>query len=254
MILKWHTVCDHCSNVNGVGFMASLGFLYLIAKSRVVESGYGDEIRWQTQIQYDHIDERTFLREMAWVILSSGMRESVIRNKFQSFSQAFCDWESARVICLKRSKCASRAMAVFGHKGKVAAILNITHHIDRYGFDSVRLGLEVNGPEYLMQFPYLGQATAFHLAKNLGLDVVKPDRHLIRAAAAACFESPELFCDAIAKVIGDRLAVIDIVVWRFATIEPQYEAFFAKCGWKKRGQAILLTAPLYTNPSSRHRS
>lgn len=213
----------------GVDRMPSLAFLYLEAKSRVVESGFGNEIRWQAQVSPDGIDERTFLREAAWVILSSGMRESVIRDKFPAFSKAFCDWKCAMAIYRQRSICADRAMSVFGHQGKIAAILALAEHVYRNGFEAVERRLKAEGPEFLQRFPYLGPATSMHLAKNLGLDVVKPDRHLIRASRAARFESPSAFCAAIAEEIGDRVAVIDIVVWRFATIERRYEAHFGQC-------------------------
>jgi len=36
------------------------------------------------------------------------------------------------------------------------------------------------GVWFLQQLPFIGPVTAFHLAKNLGIEAVKPDRHLCR--------------------------------------------------------------------------
>ena len=208
--------------------MPSLSFLYLQAKASVVEAGYSDEIRWQAKTCPRRIDEPTFLSEAAWVILSAGMREAVIRRKFSRFSDAFYKWQCARSIWRHRRSCANRARNVFAHDGKIAAILTITEHVAHREFAAVLQDLEEEGTSYLMQFPYLGPATSFHLAKNLGVDVVKPDRHLIRIAHAARFRSPSALCDAIAREVGDRLAVIDVVLWRFATIYSEYESYFSR--------------------------
>ena len=40
--------------------------------------------------------------------------------------------------------------------------------------------MRTEGVNYLTTFDQIGPVTAFHLAKNLGLDVVKPDRPLVR--------------------------------------------------------------------------
>ena len=79
----------------------------------------------------------------------------------------------------------------------------------------------------------MGPVTACHLAKNLGLDVVKPDRHLLRIAAVTGYQSPYEMCCDIAKVTSDKLSVIDLVIWRFATIQRQYLDHFS--GVRKKG-------------------
>ena len=62
---------------------------YLEAKETIIDLGFAEEIDWQENLDFSKIWESDFLREMAWVILSSGLREAVIRNKFPEISRAF---------------------------------------------------------------------------------------------------------------------------------------------------------------------
>ena len=83
------------------------------------------------------------------------------------------------------------------------------------------------GVEFIQTLPFMGPATSYHLAKNIGLDVVKPDRHLLRMAAAVGYDSPSLLCEDIAASVGDRVSVVDVVLWRFATLNSNYTDYFA---------------------------
>jgi hypothetical protein len=58
------------------------------------------------------------------------------------------------------------------------------------------------------------------------LDVAKPDRHLLRVSKALGFKSPQALCSTISDFTGEKVAVVDLVIWRFATIEQDYLAFF----------------------------
>jgi len=55
------------------------------------------------------------------------------------------------------------------------------------GFDVYKRAVLQDPVPTLRSFPYIGGVTAFHLAKNLGADLAKPDRHLSRLAAAQGF-------------------------------------------------------------------
>lgn len=200
---------------------------YLEIKQRVIDAGFAAEIDWQEQQRIDQVTEPELLREAAWVILSSGMREKVIRGMFGSFSRAFLNWKSAKTISLRRKSCAAQAGRVFNHQGKIAAIVEFVEYVNNQGFASTISRIKEEGHEYLQGFSYLGPATSLHLAKNLGVDVVKPDRHLCRIADASGAESPTALCEAISETVGDRINVVDLVLWRFATLERDYLSVIA---------------------------
>ncbi len=203
---------------------------YCFIKNIIIAAGYKDEITWQENIKLDDISESDFLRESAWVVLSSGMRESVVRNKFRDLSRIFYNWESANKIVIHSFACKLEALTVFNHQPKVDAIVSIASIVDSYGFSRYKSLIQEDSMENLMMLPFIGPATAFHLAKNIGIDVVKPDRHLVRYAQASGYETPRDMCAAISDITGDRLSVVDLVLWRFATIYPEYlKVFRTEC-------------------------
>ncbi len=194
----------------------------MTAKETVIESGFAHELDWQHSAALHDITEQRFLSEAAWVILSAGMRESVIRAKFPLVSKAFRDWLSAKEIVLHKSQCRRKALGFFGNERKIGAIIRIAEEVALCGFAEVHELLEKHGTTYIEHFPFMGPATSFHLAKNLGLAVVKPDRHLMRVATYAGYPSPDALCREIADVVGDKISVVDLVIWRYATINRDY--------------------------------
>ena len=190
---------------------------YYIAKETLLREGYAREVDWQYGVSLQKLDESTFLREAAWVILSSGMRESVIRKKFADISEAFFNWESADIIVKYADTCKSNALDYFGHEGKVNAILAVTTHLHHYGFVEVYDKIRDKGIEYLQQFPFMGPATAYHLAKNIGFPLAKPDRHLSRMAEKLGYSNVQQLCAAISHLTGEPIAVVDLVLWRYST-------------------------------------
>src|SRR5882757_5437991 len=123
------------TNVVGVGTLASA---YVRAKMEVMSAGYTEEIVWQRNVPKEEYTERDFLRECAWVILCSGMRETVVRQKFPDICQAFLYWSSAHEIAHRQSECIAAALVHFGHRGKMKAIVDCACIIHEKGFDSLR--------------------------------------------------------------------------------------------------------------------
>ena len=197
---------------------------YLDAKHTLLLAGYAPEIDWQASRSFDRVDESMFLREAAWVVLSAGFSEAVLRGRFKDISEAFLHWASARKISLSADRCFRDAISVFGHVRKITAIVDIAEEVALLGFATLAAELQEDPVGRLQGFPYIGPVTSLHLAKNLGFDVAKPDRHLIRIATALNFESTAELCQAVSHVVGDRLAVVDLIFWRFATLVPDYEA------------------------------
>jgi hypothetical protein len=204
----------------------TLASAYVKAKLRVLASGYAPEILWQKTLRIQDLTEVDLLRECAWVILSSGMRESVVSKKFPDIGQAFFDWASAQEIVWHRDHCVRTALPFFRHEGKIEAIAQSAQIIYSKGFEVLRDEIVRDPIGTLRQFPYIGPATSFHMAKNIGLPFAKPDRHLCRLAALSGYEEPSDLCSAIAEYIGDPVSVVDIVLWRFAILQPDYLTVF----------------------------
>lgn len=188
--------------------------------------GYTTELEWQNSRDLSALSESAFLEEAAWVILSTGLREIVVRRRFPKISQAFMNWVSAELIAQNRSSCEAMAIKVFNNSRKIPAIGSICERVALMGLDTIREHICKDGFEFLQEFDFIGPVIRYHLAKNTGLDVVKPDCHLVRIANAARCDSPIRLCQVISDATGEKLSVVDLVLWRYATIDPQYIDLF----------------------------
>lgn len=189
---------------------------YLTAKLWVDHTGFRDEVTWQSTINTGLLTESQFLREYAWVVLNSGFREAIVRKYFNFLSLVFCDWVSAKEIVENSKGCIAAAAQVFSHRRKLDAILETARILDHNGFPWLISRIDEEGVLFLRSLPFIGAVTSWHLAKNIGLDVAKPDRHLIRIAATFGYSDVQRMCADIAHETGDRIAVTDVVLWRYA--------------------------------------
>lgn len=206
---------------------AGLARAYVQAKRAVLASGFGWEILWQRSRPSARLTEPALLREAAWVILSAGMRETVIRSKFPVISESFLHWRSAAEIAGSAQSCFDAAIMHFGNELKIRAICTVAATVANKGFDRIVEEVQADALTALRQFPFIGAVTSFHLAKNLGIPVAKPDRHLARLAQCCGCSDAQSLCRNIAQFTGDPIDVVDVVLWRFATLTSANYAGFA---------------------------
>jgi len=180
-----------------------------------------DKDRDQIADKCGAICESDFLAEAAWVILCSGFRESVVRAKFSYISLCFCDWESASAIVDSGAACISAASKAINHEAKLLAILNIARLLHFRSFESFRAELIEDPINTLQSLPYIGQITALHLAKNLGFNVSKPDRHLVRVSDKLGFGDTSALCGWLEAVTGARERTVDLLIWRYLADNPK---------------------------------
>ncbi|WP_126242825.1 hypothetical protein [Burkholderia gladioli] len=188
---------------------------YREAKREVLSLGYANEITWQQSQSPELVGEQDFLKEAAWVVYCSGFRESVVRRYFDFISLCFCDWLSADEIAEKRHQCVMAAMQVMRNRRKHEAVAEIATRVAVSGFENFKKCLIAEPIETLRGLPFMGAVTSLHLAKNLGFDVAKPDRHLLRLQAYLGYSDVGTMCNAIAKASGDPIRVVDVVLWRY---------------------------------------
>jgi hypothetical protein len=174
---------------------------YLDLKKTLIEDGYADEIDWQTNLE-PVTNSLLFRDETIWVILNSGMKEQIARIIHGRIWHAINNGEDI-----------SKA---FGHKQKVAAIKFVLKNFATLFNGYLNSDQKI---DYLKDnIPFIGGITKYHLAKNLGHDCVKPDRHLVRIAKEYGFTDCVEMCRNISAQTGDKVCVIDIVLWRAANL------------------------------------
>ncbi|MFM2280953.1 MAG: hypothetical protein RLZZ444_3184 [Pseudomonadota bacterium] len=161
----------------------------------VRKAGYEAAIEWSESVR-PPANASQFASEAIYVIINSGLSNKVALPIFQR--------------CMLALRQGNSATTVFGHPGKAAAI-------DWIWKRRRSLFRKHHEAEDLIAFcetlPWLGPITKFHLAKNLGADVAKPDVHLIRLAKPGG-ETAQGLCERLATETGYRAATIDMILWR----------------------------------------
>jgi hypothetical protein len=189
--------------------------IFAAASAYIEHAGLSKEVEWQRSRRFPEFSESDFLRETAWVILCTGFREAIVRKVFNHVSLSFCDWESSSAIVTSAPACHATAMAAFRNERKLKAILQTARYLDHAGFDTVKRRVLENPIPELRKLPYIGPITVWHLAKNLGFDVAKPDRHLVRLCSWVEYTTPQDLCSIIATETGNSISVVDTVLWRY---------------------------------------
>ncbi|TPM55328.1 hypothetical protein FJ959_18135 [Mesorhizobium sp. B2-2-4] len=154
-----------------------------------------EDIEWSENLK-PPVDADDFALEAIFVICNSGMKNTVARRIFEK-----CRDELYR---------GGNARNVFGHLGKATAINDIWNGraalLERYNAALDKI-------EFCASLPWIGDITKYHLAKNFGADVAKPDVHLQRLADREVTTAQAL-CDRLAAATGYRAATVDVVLWR----------------------------------------
>lgn len=173
---------------------------YLDVKDKVIAAGYADEIDWAQGLK-PVTDPFVFFCEYGWVICNSGMKFQVAKVIWVRVKAALHNGEHVRTA--------------FKHPGKSAAIQLVWEQ------QKEKLAEYLAAPDklaYCESLPWIGPITKYHLAKNLGVDVCKPDRHLERIAlhyGTSC----GVLCGTLAAATGDRVATVDMVLWRASNLK-----------------------------------
>jgi hypothetical protein len=172
---------------------------YLELKNQIIQRGYEKEVAWAESLN-PCLSPDKFLDEYIWVVLNAGMKEQVARGIFSKIQEAM---QNDIPI-----------LEVFAHKGKADAISKMLGSYQQVFCDFQKAADKLT---YLESLSWIGKITKYHLARNLGIDCVKPDRHLVRIAkyyGITCFD----MCEKLSKETGDNLSTVDLVIWRAANL------------------------------------
>lgn len=154
-----------------------------------------DDIAWAQGCKPPESAE-AFAVEAIFVICNSGMKNTVAAIIFKRVGAALLAKQPV--------------LDVFKHPGKAQAIETIWR--DR---EALFLGYcaSTDRLPYLESLPWIGGITKYHLAKNFGMDVAKPDVHLQRLAdREGC--TVQTLCARLASETALCINAVDTVLWR----------------------------------------
>ena len=183
-----------------IGDCKDLMQFFYTAYAYVVDAGYKHEIYWCDRVRFETTTIDDFFREYVWAVLNAGMREQAARSIFQKYMETM-DTTTIR------------------HEGKRKAIEHVLDNCKVY-YD--QLLSSDDKIEWFASLSWIGHITKYHLARNLGIDAVKPDRHLVRLAEQFGYETPLKMCEAIHEETSERIGVVDVILWRYCNLRPNY--------------------------------
>lgn len=154
-----------------------------------------DDVVWAESLK-EPIDAGDFALETIFVICNSGMKNTIARKIYE------------RIV--PQITAGGSAFEVFKHKGKASAIDKIWMERDRFYAEYMAAPDKV---AYAITIPWIGGITCYHLVKNFGADVAKPDVHLQRLADREGVTAQAL-CERLARETGYRVATVDTILWR----------------------------------------
>lgn len=174
---------------------------YERAYSFCIEKGFEWEINITKERKFENITSTYFFTQYVFVVLNAGMKNQIAEKIFEKFFENKLDLE------------------IIGHKGKRAAIKEAKSKYESWFNRLKAVKDDENKVNYLETLPWIGPITKYHLARNLGIDVAKPDRHLVRLAEQFDFPDVQMMCRYISRRVEERVGVIDVVLWRYCNLQ-----------------------------------
>jgi hypothetical protein len=170
----------------------------------VVLAGYEDEIEWVKNIlPFENCTPEHFFKQYIWCVLNLGVREQTMRAEYEKFL------ETLDVNTIHNR---------FKTKKRLATQAGIDNFVRWFG----ELKCAKDPIAYLKTLPLIGDTTKWHLARNIGIDCVKPDIHIKRLVAFYGYNSPTEMCKVIQQITPEyKLGVIDLILWRDCNLRQE---------------------------------
>lgn len=178
--------------------------VYRDVRAELAGLGYAHDWEWSQSVQAPETGD-DLACEYAWVVINSGLRHTVARGIMDRVWPRLIEGLPLYPV-------------VYGHAGKALAIGLMWDRREWRLAQFRQIGANTDRVlEWCESLPWIGKITKYHLAKNLGVDVAKPDRWLVRLAEAES-ETVAGLCERLARETGDRIATVDVVLWRACAV------------------------------------
>jgi len=182
-----------------------------------------------------------FIREYAWVVFVSGFKVSTVRRKILALERAFKNWD-CQAISQQRATVRTEALQIINNSKKIDAVLKAVDFVNKQGWAAVKNALlsgiiRANTGVYPSQqfwdyvdntyrsgdLAFMGTANRRYLAKNLGFDLAKNDRHLTRLAIQHGYSGDaagvQKFVEDISRHVRERVSVVETILWNACEID-----------------------------------
>jgi hypothetical protein len=163
----------------------------------------------------DQFTDADLFREYGWVVGACGLTPQVIIKLWERLGVAFSGWDPLAVAG-RPMDAQIAALGVMRNPRKIGAIIAFAEDLAREPGQMARLA-SLPLKELLaklVMLPWVGPNNRYHLARNLGYDVVVKTGPVPRLAAYL-LTTPEELCAEIAAETGERIRTVDLVLWNW---------------------------------------
>jgi hypothetical protein len=192
---------------------------YFAEGLRFVNKYYKEDFDRISLTDFNTITPEFFFQEVAWVICASGFNAKIVSRFFPKLMEICVPLKNVinGNLNVNTLDIAVQALDLFNNKNKIKAIIDSAFILGE-GMEksswAVYRDTQLNTPDKLKIFPFIGDITKYHLARNIGLiENVKPDLHLNRAAKHWGFSGALELCEELKKECKMPLGLIDLVLW-----------------------------------------
>lgn len=155
----------------------------------------------------------TFWHEYIWVAYVPGLSAAIIAKKWAALTAAIGPWDMPSPEA-DFEPTMERLRPVLANDRKARSVVWVREVMQVYGWDAFK-AIYLDNFKHLTNLPMIGAITRYHLARNLGFDVAKPDIHLERLAAHYGFTDTATMCAYLARIEGQRVGAVDFVLWAY---------------------------------------
>lgn len=197
------------------------------------------DLAWSTQclfMKHEDLTPDRLLAEVSFAVLASGFRVETIQKRWEQFTEIFLDWKPLKlyeatikvypvtpggVAYRPVDRIKASALRIFNNERKINAILENAMILTKIITDED----DEKWPEFrdsiyedvdnLKIFHYIGDTLKYHVARNIGVDTIKPDVHLMKIAKHYGYDVFEM-----AELLSEQFDIpkhtVDTILWRYS--------------------------------------
>jgi hypothetical protein len=156
--------------------------------------------------------DRDLLQEYGWVVACCGLTAKAILPRWERLGAVLGHWAPAQAAAAPRHE----VLAVLANRRKIDAIQGLAADLAREPGQMQRLAAKPVKEvlAWMSTLPFVGANNRYHLARNLGWDVIVKNGPVPRLAGML-HTTAEQLCEGIAAETGERLRVVDLVLWQW---------------------------------------
>ena len=183
-----------------------------------VRENFPEDLEWSEDVIHTDLKDVTkqwFYSEYVHCVYCAGFSVRTVRMKEAAIREAYYDYDPVKVAA-NPDEVRRRAMkkACIRNKRKVDAIIKAAPIINQLEWPGFLYKAKEN-INVFKTLPYIADVLKYHLARNIGFNVIKPDVHIARIAKYYGLDPFEM-CDMLSERMGLPRHTVDSILWRAA--------------------------------------